>query len=43
MVQMNLFTKQKLSHRHRNKLVVTKGERGGRINWEMGLTYTLYI
>ena len=40
---MKLFTKQKLSHRHRNKLVVTKGERGGRINWEMGLTYTPYI
>ena len=43
MVQMNLFTKQKLSHRHRNKRVVTKGGRGGGINWEMGLTYTLYI
>ena len=39
---MNLFTKEKLSHRHRNKLVVTEGGRGGRMNWEMGLTYTLY-
>ena len=43
MVQMNLFTKQKLGHRHRNKRVVTKGGRGGEINWEMGLTSTLYI
>ena len=32
MIQMNLFTKQKQTHRHRNKLMVTKGEsgRGGR-------------
>ena len=29
MVQMNLFTKQKQSHRYKNKLTVTKGERGG--------------
>ena len=28
MIQMNLFTKQKQTHRHRNKLIVTKGEGG---------------
>ena len=27
MIQMNIFTKQKQTHRHRNKLMVTKGER----------------
>jgi len=34
---MNLFTKQKQAHRHRNKLTVTKeeGERG--IHWEYGM------
>ena len=26
-IQINLFTKQKQTHRHRNKLTVTKGER----------------
>ena len=29
MIQMNLFTKQKETHRHRKKSMVTKGERGG--------------
>ena len=29
MIQMNLFTKQKQTHRHRNKLMVTKRERLG--------------
>ena len=39
---MNLFTKQKQIHRHRNKLMVTKGERGGGINQEFGINiYTL--
>ena len=28
-IQMNLFTKQKKTHRHRKKSMVTKGERGG--------------
>ena len=27
-IQMNLFTKQKQSHRHRKQLMVTTGERG---------------
>ena len=27
MIPMNLFIKQKQTHRHRNKLMVTKGER----------------
>ena len=27
MLQMNFYTKQKQIHRHRNKLMVTKGER----------------
>ena len=27
---MNLFTKQKQTHKQRNKLMVTKGERRGR-------------
>ena len=28
-VQMRLYTKQKWTHRHRNKLMVTKGEQEG--------------
>ena len=36
MIQMNLFTKQKQTHRYR-KLLVTKGEmHGGGINVESG-------
>ena len=27
MLQMNFYTKQKQIHRHRNKLMVTEGER----------------
>ena len=39
---MNLFTKQKKTHRHRKKLMATKGERAGGINWELGINrYTL--
>ena len=30
MMQMNVFTKQKQTHRHRNKLMATKGERSGK-------------
>ena len=42
MMQMNLFTKQKQTHRIENKLMVTKGERGGVIDWEFGTNmYTL--
>ena len=33
--QMNLYTKQKQIHKHRKKLVVTKGERGR--DWEYGI------
>ena len=29
LIQMNLFTKQKQTHRRKNKLMVTKGEREG--------------
>ena len=31
MIQNNLFTKEKQTHRHRKKFMVTKGERG----WSM--------
>ena len=27
-IQMNLFTKQKQTHRHRKQIMVTEGERG---------------
>ena len=42
-IQMNLFTKQKQTHRHREELMVTRGERwGGGIDWEFGIDrYTL--
>ena len=30
--QMNLFAKQKQTHRHRKQIYVTKGERKGKIN-----------
>ena len=41
MVQMNLFTKQKLSHRHKKKNLWLPGGiiRGG-INWEIGNIHT---
>ena len=31
-IQMNLFTKQKQTHRHKNNLMITKGVGGGGIN-----------
>ena len=36
MVQMNLFTKQKLSHRCRRQTWLSRGKWGG-INWEIGI------
>ena len=30
MIQMNLFTKEKQTHKHKNKVSVTKGEREGK-------------
>ena len=43
MVQRNLFTKQKLSHRCRKQTYGYQGGKGGgRINWETGIDiYTL--
>ena len=42
MVQTNLFTKQKYSHRCRKQTYGYQGERRGIINWEIGMdTYTL--
>ena len=41
-VQMNLFTKQKQSHRCRKQTYGSQGKRGGGINWEIGIDiYTL--
>jgi len=50
MIQMNLFMKQKQTHRHRKKrltdieknLRLQKGKGGEEINYELGLTYTHY-
>ena len=41
---MNLYTKQKQTHRHRNKFMVTKGERKGQEGQirSRGLTDTNY-
>ena len=39
---MDLFTKQKQMHRHKKKLMVTKGERGKEYIWSMGLTDAQY-
>ena len=36
MIQMNLFMKQRQTHRE-NKLMVIKEESGGGINWEFGI------
>ena len=36
MVQMNLFTKQKLSHGYRKQIQLPRGRGGGGINWEIG-------
>ena len=35
MIQMNLFTKRKLTHRHRKQTMVTRGKKGER-NWAIG-------
>ena len=37
---MNIFTKQKYSHR--KQTYGYQGIKGGRVNWEIGLTYTHY-
>ena len=39
MIQMNLFTKEKQTHRHRKQTTVTKGKRGGEngMDWEFGV------
>ena len=42
---MNLFTKQKQTHRHRKQTMVTKGERRGRDKlgvWEQQIHTTIY-
>ena len=42
MVQMSLFTKQKLSHRCRKQTCGYQGGSGGQINWEIEVDiYTL--
>ena len=42
MVQINLFIKQKQSHRCRKQTYGYQGGRGGGINWENGINiYTL--
>ena len=39
MAQMNLFTKQKQTHRHREQTVVAGvGEGGGGKDWEFGIS-----
>ena len=38
---MNLYTKQKQTHRHENKLTLPKGREGGKIR-NIGLTDTHY-
>ena len=48
MIQVNSFTKQKQTHRHRERtyeLTVTRGEGwGGGVDWEFGIDmYTLHI
>ena len=41
MIQINLFTKQKQTHRHRKQAMVIKGEMcGGRSIRSLGLTHT---
>ena len=42
MVQMNLFTKQKYSHRHRKQTYGCQGGKGG-INWKIDIYTLLYI
>ena len=41
MIQMNLYTEQKQSHRH--KLMVTKGERRGEINYEFEINVSILL
>ena len=42
MIQMNLFPKQKRTHRLQKQTWLPKGEGGGGINWEIGIDiYTL--
>ena len=44
MVQMNLFTKEKQSHRWRKQTYGYQWEIRGGINWEIGIDmYTLYV
>ena len=40
MIQMNFFTKQKQSHRHRKQTYSYQRRKGEGINWSMGLTNT---
>ena len=40
MMQRNIFTKQKKTHSHGKQPMVTKGEMGGKINQDLGLTDT---
>ena len=43
MAQMNLSTKQKQSHKHRDLLVVAKGEKEeGGMDWEFGVVEANY-
>ena len=35
---MNLSTKQKQTHRHRERFVVAKWEAGGGMEWELGIS-----
>ena len=44
MVQMSLFTKEKLSHRSGKQAYGYQGGKGGggEINWDIGMTYTHY-
>ena len=39
---MNLFTKQKQSHRLQKQTWLLKGKGGGGVNQELGLKYTHY-
>ena len=43
MVQMNLFSKQKWSHRSEKQTMIAKGERGGEINWENGIDMNILL
>ena len=45
MIQMHLFTKKKLAHRHRKQKWLSKGKNGGERDWEVGINryILLYI